>query len=234
MKLKIAVCDDENIMISRLKNELLHLRPNYMIDAYSSGGSLLDAKYAYDIIFLDIEMPGLDGMETAKRLRALNKNAHIIFLTSHTEYMPEAFKVRAFRFLGKPLCAKELKEAVGEIEKEMLDEYISVTDEKRDSVTIRYKDIFCFEAYGDGTYIYTTRGVIDTKNTLKYWCDIVGQEHFCQVHKSYVVPFRHVGVISNNNVTIDGLDKTIPIARRRLKDFKELYVRYLENYARTL
>ena len=46
---------------------------------------------------------------------------------------------------------------------------------------IRYKDIYCFEAYGDGTYIYTTKGVINSKNTLKYWFETVGQEHFYQM-----------------------------------------------------
>lgn len=121
VKLKIAICDDETILCKELKEKISKFYSEYSIDTFHSGKELLRCPNEYDIIFLDIEMPGEDGMETAKKLRSQNCKSYIIFLTSHTEYMPDAFKVKAFRFLAKPLDEEHLKEALADAQKELAD-----------------------------------------------------------------------------------------------------------------
>ena len=111
MNYKIAVCDDENIVIDDIIEKLQSRRNEYEIVRYNSGDELLTAALDFNILFLDIEMRGLSGMETAFKLREMNYDGIIIFLTSHTEFMPDAFKVKAFRFLNKPIDIEKFNEA---------------------------------------------------------------------------------------------------------------------------
>jgi len=100
MNYKIAVCDDEKIFVDDLTEKIKSCGNEYEIYPFDSGESLLKSKIVFNIIFLDIEMTGLDGINAAFKLRENGYDGIIIFLTSHTEFMPEAFKVNAFRFLS--------------------------------------------------------------------------------------------------------------------------------------
>ena len=101
--MRIAICDDEKIFRDQIKKYILEVSSDSSIDEYTCGDDLAGSESNYDIIFLDIEMPGISGIETAEKLRENGSDADIIFLTSHVEFVYEAFKVRAFRFLQKPI-----------------------------------------------------------------------------------------------------------------------------------
>lgn len=118
--INIAICDDEPGVLGDMYRRVSRLRPEYSAECFGSGGELLKSKKRFDIVFLDIEMPGLDGMETARRLNERSGGIYIIFLTSHAQYMREAFKVRAYRYLVKPVDDKELCESVVHAEREIL------------------------------------------------------------------------------------------------------------------
>ena len=178
MRLKVAVCDDEKIICNEIKKRLLEIRPEFEVLLFSSGDELIKSDKNFDLIFLDIEMPQLDGMETAQILRKNHKNEYIIFLTSHSELMAEAFKVKAFRFLEKPIELNTFREAVTMAEKEILSNEKLTISMKGQLKVIYLKDIVYIEAFGDGTYIYTNEEVIESKNTLKYWNEKLGTVHF--------------------------------------------------------
>lgn len=234
MKLNIAICDDEQIVGELIKEQLISFRASYDVDIYTSGFQLINSKKKYDIVFLDIEMPEMDGMKTAKLLREHDNNEYIIFLTSHTEFMPEAFKVKAFRFLNKPIDKLKFKEAVVEAEKEILsDEKISVSL-KGEIILVNLKDIIYFEAFGDGTYIYTKQKVIESKKPLKYWIERMGSEHFFQTHKSYFVSFQYIKNIETSEVYMHQVNQAIPISRRKNTQFKNAFFEYVKKNARLI
>lgn len=133
-----------------------------------SGYELLNSEITFDLIFLDIEMPEIDGMKTAELLREKRNESLIIFLTSHTECMPDAFKVKAFRFLSKPIEREGFTEVVVEAKKEFLNGRKIVITVKEEVKLVSQKDIVYLEAFGDGTYIYTKDEVIESNETLKY------------------------------------------------------------------
>ena len=85
--MRIAVCDDEELFRIEFKSVLdkVLINAEYDIDTFSGGSSLYEAflKNPFDLVFLDIEMPGIDGITLAKRLRAVSENVQIVFLTSH-------------------------------------------------------------------------------------------------------------------------------------------------------
>ncbi len=111
--MRIAICDDEEIYRVQLKTILdkLLINVDYDIDTFSDGNILSDAfgKCPYDLVFLDIEMPAVDGITLARKIRAKSENAFIVFLTSHIEYALEGYEVNALRYLTKPVDIDKLK-----------------------------------------------------------------------------------------------------------------------------
>ena len=189
MTYKIAVCDDEQIFVDDVVKKLKEQSEHCEISEYISGEELLNSSLEFDMIFLDIEMTGINGINAAFTLRERGYDGMIIFLTSHTEFMPDAFKVKAFRFLDKPLDSEKFNEAFSEAKKEIMNtEHILLSDRSGKTVYLKLTDIVYLEAYGDGTYIYGKMGkVYDTDKPLKYWKEQIGSEHFYQIHKSFIV-----------------------------------------------
>ncbi len=99
----IAVCDDEQFMCDMLEEKIKEALPNAVVYKFSSGKELLDSAVQIDILFLDIQMPGMDGMEAARLFRRNWKQTLIIFITAAPEYVFQAFDVGAFHYLVKPL-----------------------------------------------------------------------------------------------------------------------------------
>ena len=112
MPIRIAICDDEPEDIRRLRDALLALDPAFEISSYSSGSTLIDDmedfSFAADILFLDIYMPGIDGITTARKIREWQQEIKIIFLSSSNEHYPQAYEVYAFNYLLKPFSKENL------------------------------------------------------------------------------------------------------------------------------
>lgn len=175
MDLRVAICDDEEGICAEIRKRLLSIKPAYEVAIYHSGKELLQEKDRFQIVFLDIGMDDLSGMETAKLLRERGTDECIIFLSGYREYMSEAFKVKAFRFLNKPIEMEYFKEAVLEAEREIVNIKKLTVYVAGNIYIISIKDIVYMEAFGDGTYIFLRKDeMIRTTELLKYWYDKVG------------------------------------------------------------
>lgn len=229
--MKIAVVDDEEMIAGDIKEKLFRYKPDYAIDLYSSGDELLKTEKEYDLIFLDIEMPGMNGMDVAMEMRNRGFEGNVVFLTSHTEFMPEAFKVKAFRFLQKPIIDSDLEEAIGESEKEMLNQKKILVQTTEGARLLGIKDIIYFETIRNYTYIHLKQGEIETRKTLREWMGIVGKEHFYQVHKSYAVALRYMEIVDNEGISLKYTNEKIPVSRRKIKEVKDVFFSYVKKYA---
>lgn len=228
LQLKVAICEDDTIICEDAQRQIFDVRPDYVIDTYPTGEELLFNNKEYDIVFLDIEMPGRDGMSVAKELREKNYCGHIIFMTSHTEFMPEAFKVKAFRFLQKPIKMEELMETLVESEKEIFgDKKLIVTDYGVD-ILLKLSDILYVEARKNKTMIYTLNDVLETNYTLKYWLRELGIADFFQVHKSYIVSLRHIKMFDVDYIVLHGSDAIVPVSRRKASLVKKAFFDYVK------
>ena len=107
--MRIAICDDEVSMVQILEEKIKKLLPDAVIDKYLSGDELIASGSKPDILFLDIQMPGMDGMETAKVLRQDNENMILIFVTAAEEYVFQAFDVGAFHIWLSHFPMRNLK-----------------------------------------------------------------------------------------------------------------------------
>jgi DNA-binding LytR/AlgR family response regulator len=237
MTYKIAVCDDEQIFIDDVVAKLKEQSEQCEISEYTSGEELSDSPLDFNIIFLDIEMVGINGINTAFSLRERKYDGMIIFLTSHTEFMPDAFKVKAFRFLDKPLDDEKFNEAFTEAKKEILNaEHILLSDRSGKKIYLKLTDIVYLEAYGDGTYIYGKTGsVYDTDKPLKYWKEQIGSEHFYQIHKSFIVSYLYVStILKSDQVVMKVVERPLDISRRNVVPFKNGFFDYIKKYAKVM
>lgn len=236
MYYKIAVCDDEKIFVNDIIKKIKATNNEYEIIPFYSGEELLNSKLDFNIIFLDIVMTGLDGINTAFTLRENNYDGIIIFLTSHTEFMPDAFKVNAFRFLNKPIEEDKFNEAFAAAQKNILNTNHILINNEKNAIYLKYTDIIYFEAFGDGTYIYDKNGnIYVTDKQLKYWNEQVGNEHFFQIHKSFTVSFLYVKNISKDfKVTLRNCQQTLVVSRRKYLPFRTAFFDYIRKYAKVM
>lgn len=226
--INIAVCDDERIITDDISGKIKAFRNNCSVDSFNSARELLKSWKSYDIIFLDIEMPQMNGMEAAKLIRKQNKNTYIIFLTSHTECMVEAFKVRAYRFLVKPVSEEDLYESVAQAELELMEaDRVMVRNDDR-TVMINTDDIVCIEAFGDGSLIYTSESVKESNKSLKYWSEYLPCEYFYRVHKTYLAAFRYVETIEGSYIKLRNVKQDIPVSRRNQSSFRKAFFEYVK------
>lgn len=232
MQMEVAICDDEQIVCSEIKKLIEEIQPDWNISIYYSGKSLLENINNECLLFLDIEMPEIDGMKVAEQLRNENNDIEIIFLTSHEELMPDAFKVKAFRFLSKPIAEDKFREALMGAQEEIINNNkIAITNHAKQEI-ISIRDIVYIEAFGDGTYIHMKSKVIESTLTLKYWEEKLIGQNFYKVHRTYLVSLRYISSIEKNGIRFAGIKDEVPVARRKLIKLREEVIEFTKKYSR--
>ena len=225
--MQIAICDDEVSMVQILEEKIKKLLPDAVIEKYLSGDELIASGSKPDILFLDIQMPGMDGMETAKMLRQDNEDMILIFVTAAEEYVFQAFDVGAFHYLVKPFSDEKLKEVVtkavhnikrsSRLEKD--EKYIMVQT-AGSHIKIFLRDIVYAEVYNRKVIIHTRSTDIEYYGKLQELSDMAGTDFF-RTHRAYLVHFKYV----------EKYDATNAIAQMLVANGHELYfyTHYNEN-----
>lgn len=229
--MNIAVCDDEELTLKEVSRTVKELCPDAEIEEFSSGNKLIKRNKSFDIIFLDVDMPELNGMDTAHYLRSKGRTDYIIFLTGHVEFMQKAFEVRAFRYLSKPIDINEMKKALNDVQKEMFQNGTIMVKTHNNVVMLNIADIVCIEAFGDGTYIYTKNDVLICKKTLRQWIAELGTDNFFQVHKSFVVSLKYIVKIEKDELEASYLSSPVPVSRRNRNALRTAFFEYVKNNA---
>ncbi len=230
--MRIAVCDDEPLICKEVIRQIRMLSSDDEVFMYHNGQELLDSGISFDLVFLDIDMPELGGMETAAVLCKCQRDTLIIFLTASRDHIHDAFKVRAFRYICKPINPADFHEAFLSAKQELCERVRITVRQDHITCSILLNDVICFEAYGDGTYIYTTETVYTSSRPLKSWLAQIGTYCFYQVHRSYAVSLRHIQSINTNTIIMRGMQQEIPISRRSRSGVKEAFLAYIKENAR--
>ncbi|GAA4293517.1 LytTR family DNA-binding domain-containing protein [Anaerocolumna aminovalerica] len=232
--MRIAICDDEEIILEIIKEKCITILNEssieYDIALFNNGIELLKKLENLDIIFLDINMPEIDGFSVAELLRKEGYDKYIIFLTSKIEYMQRAFKVKAFRYLLKPIDDNQLKEALNEVIKELFCKTKIILEHKNGQAILDIKELIYIESLGDNTAIYMTNEYYISNKPLKYWVNQL-KNFFYQTHKSYLVNLSYVKRIEDNFAILKNNIK-IPISYRKSNNFKVTMKNYIVKNAK--
>lgn len=234
----IAICDDEKEMRELLKNKIETACPEADIVLYPTGKELLASKEKSDLLFLDIQMPGLNGMEVARKLRETNQKIILIFVTALEEYVFEAFDVDAFHYLVKPFSDvkfhKVLQKAVRQYQelcqlpqKQPLNEEENFILVKTRGVSTRVllKDIIYAEVYNRKIVLHTKQGEIEYYGKMSSLEEQLGEDFF-RVHRAYLVHLKYVEKYGSTVVVLE--QGSVLMAKPRYADFVKQYMRYIQ------
>lgn len=241
---RVAICDDQPQDAQRLRDMLQRFSPmspgiSLHADIYHDSQALLQtaAQRPYDLYFIDILMPGLNGLETARCLRQYQMRPVIIFLSSSPDFSLEAYRVRALNYLIKPITQEELNNALYEVVSLFLAappryQVILTADGLVSIHTYHLSYVECFRHtilyhLGDGNTL-TSRNM--RVSFAKLTRTLLEKDGFLQPHRSYVVNPVHIAKMTAQEFFL--LDESrIPISKLRLSEVKEQYLNYLSEHS---
>ena len=245
---KIVVCDDDKV----LQEILLHKIEKYcdgraiayQVRGLNSGEELLELEEEQmpDILFLDIQMPGRNGMDIAEQLRRQYCGMILIFVTGLSEYVYEAFDVGAFHFLVKPFDNEKLQkvlcralqqwaklqksEAIQQAEQPNVISQSSVLLVKRGGIStkVRWRDIIYAEVFNRKVMLHTTHGNIEYYGKLTDLSKQAGAD-FYRTHRAYLVNLEHVEKYSSTTIWTE--QGTVPVSKKQFAGFVRQYMQYI-------
>lgn len=227
-----AICEDESIQRNTLKEYveklMIEMAAHSKVLLYESGEQLLNNyPTEAEVIFLDIQMGTISGMQVAKEIRKFNEDVEIVFVTGDPEYMQMGYEVNARRYLLKPLSYQKFGEQIKPcIEKiaQKSNRYIWIKSEYSD-YRIKVSDIQYAEKVGRRLKVCTIAREYDTYMSMKELEDKVKGEVFVRCHKSYLINLMAVSGLHKEGILIAG--QTIPVRRQAMKDLKKQLVEVL-------
>lgn len=233
---KVAICED-----SMLDREMLHKIVvflmtdrglDFKVDMYEDGESLCEgyANHPYDLIFLDVMMGEINGVETGRRIRELDNMVEIVYCTSSKDFAIAAYEVHAMGYLLKPYETAKIGAVVDYyVQKHPQQEknFIEVKSQRK-SVIIPYKDIIYMESDNKVVYIHTTKqGDVKVYSKLDVFEEQIIDERFLRCHQSYFVNLEYVaGLVDSDFIMIN--DDMIPIRKSGRKLIIKKYEEYLK------
>lgn len=227
--MRVAVCDDQPLICREVEQHLrdfeVHYHCNMEISVYQTGKALLSADILFHIIFLDIELDKENGIEVAEQYRK-NNDSLIIFLTSHVEEMPNGYKVRAFRFLVKPINIKLFHEALNAAIDEINSERKLQVQSDEKTIIISTKNIIYVEAGDRCSCVRTEDGFYRNPMILSEMYDYLGGREFYMPHRSYIVNMDYIREIEKKQIVMRNGER-IEISKLKWKQFNDYFHRYL-------
>lgn len=236
IQMRILICDDDAIIAEQLKKYLHEYfdRCKFKcpdITIFNDGESLLQDSGDKDIVFLDIEMPGLNGIYVGNELKKLNKNVIVFIVTSYVEYLDDAMRFHVFRYLSKPLERQRLFRNM----KDAMQLYnASVTkipiETKQEVYTVLAADIIMIEAQGRNVFVHTVTDDYKSVHPLQYWIQaLLKMNCFFQTHRSFIVNLAHVSDFDHSLIHLCHNQFEAYLTRRKYSLFKEAFLLYLES-----
>ena len=232
--MRILICDDDVIIqqeLTKYLSEYFHRHNLRLPDIcrFHTGHDLLMDSGNKDIVFLDVEMPGLSGISVGTSLKKSNPNAIIFIVTSYSEYLDDAMRFHVFRYLSKPIDKQRLFRNLKDALSLYHSLHIRIPVETRQGIySIPAANIVCVEADQRKVIIHTTTDHFLSVHTIQYWIQTLTMNCFIQTHRSYIVNMAHITHFDHQLIYFD-INLTAYLTRRKYRVFKEAYLLYLES-----
>lgn len=226
----IAVVDDEKAIREHICALIEAQKPGSRIEAYSTGEELLVSGKRFDIVFLDIQMDGMNGIEAARNLRQRQEDIVLIFITGIKEYVFDALDLYAFHYLLKPVdegkFVEVLERAAGEAKKKKERKCLFI---KARNLTLDQSDILYIESRAKKLEIHTA-GADKAIEIYAAMDELERQlgEDFYRCHRAYIVNMAHITEYDNESITITNGDK-VYLTKKKYGGFVKAYMWFLQN-----
>ncbi len=224
----IAVVDDEKAIREHICGLVEERQPESRIEAYATGEELLASGKRFDIVFLDIQMEGMNGIEAARSLREKQGDTVLVFITGIKDYVFDAFDLYAFQYLLKPIderkFAEVLERAVRESAKKKERRVLFI---KSRNLTLDQSEILYIESRAKKVEIHTVRQTIEIYAAMD---ELEGQlgENFYRCHRAYIVNMDCITEYDGESITLTNGDR-VYLTKKKYGEFVKAYMWHLQN-----
>jgi len=235
--MKLAICDDDSLVLQELSKMLneysLQAHSHLEYDVYSCPLELLaqmEQGTHYDILLLDVVMPGINGIQCAKDIRTIDNFVKIIFLTSSSEYAVESYSVSAYQYLLKPLQKEKLFSILGllEMEIEAHTQNVFVFKSQKGITKISLTKLEYCEVSARKLRLHMSNGEEYESNLHMNEMEefLKAYKMFLKPHRSYLVNMDYIKTLTQTSILMECGTK-IPIPKEKHTSIKQIYMEYI-------
>lgn len=232
--MRILLCDDNKLFLKELRqyismffNERELKLPEIL--CFENGEALLSDSGIKDLVFLDVQMPGPNGIEITNALKESNPKTIIIIISAFHDYIDDAMSSHVFRYLDKPLDPARLYRSLQNALAEYALQASKTAIETKDQViTVYTSDIICVETHKRKTLVHTTNGSFDSIKAMQHWQTVLTQPCFVQCYRSFLVNLSHVVNFTHDSVHLDNGLRAY-LSKKKYTAFKNAYMLFLES-----
>lgn len=230
--MRIAIVEDEAIYAEKLQEYLRQYSRDFgqelEVSSFPDGISFLNSfKGQFDLILLDVSMPVIDGMETAKRIRNTDSNVVILFVTNLAQYAIRGYEVDAMDYILKPISyfafSQRLNRAISRVKSRA--KHFLVITVKGGTQKLDVDSIYYVESQGHNLIVHASSGDYQCAGTMKEIEEKLAGHNFFRCNKGYLVSLRHVDGIQDGCAMVNG--EPLLISRARKNEFMEALTNYV-------
>ena len=232
--IKIDICDDEQLWIDKARDIVgeyfkgkQEVELNFFDNSKALINKIVNKKEYPDILILDIDMPELNGFETAKLLKDTYPDILLLFYTVHEQYVFEAFQFQPFRYIRKAYVDTELKlalEAGWHMIENRYEKYITLKT-FNETINVKISEIVYFETNKRRCDVHLVGKTINVRKTIKELYSEIDNPEFVMIHSGAVVNVRHIKSYSSYDITLES-DERLVVGRNHIKSVKSALAKY--------
>lgn len=238
-KIHVFLCEDDVYQLKKMEQVIretaLHNQWNLQLEIFDCAVTVLHIleerqstkENMPDVIFTDIEMPTVNGIEFGRKLHKLAPEVYLIYITAYTEYAISGYETRAYRYLLKPLKEDMVQKILAQILCEQDNRKCIVVEKQGEQKVIALKDIVYLSSEDKYTVIHTLEDSYLNRVSLQVYEQELERLGFFRIHRKYLVNMRHHKSLKNGSVIVSGNQK-LPISRRKKEEFHIKYISMLE------
>lgn len=234
--MKICICDDDSFFKREIRNRLSSFQPEgrcFDVSDFSSAEELLSYYKnggCFDIVFIDIELKGMNGIEAAEKIRETAPETIIIFVSGQSEYIFEAFRIEALHFLIKPVSDAEFSEVfLRAVKKYKALNASIILKWERTRNKILINKISYVEGYRRHLTVHTANGSFEAVGKISEIQEILSPHGFVKVHQGFIVNMNYIKCFGLNEIELtDG--SRVPVSVRKKQEALNIYDNYISKW----
>ena len=232
--LKVAVCDDDIGILAelaaRIETSFSNRNMSVSVQSFSDIGQLKQEATIYNVFFLDIDLPEMDGVDFGAFLRKQSSEVCIVFISSQEERVYDSFKVNPLRFIRKTCFNDEIDEVVEAIAGwwEKRRNHILVIPSHGHLTTVLIDDILYVECFNKKQCVVTKTQSISFRGTMNDLEEKLLGQGFLRPHIGYLVNYKYINSISSAKISLHN-GVFIPVSKHKVKEIKQIFIRLISN-----